>query len=416
MLRRFIRFGRDQRGQALLMVAAGMSVLVLLTGLTVDSGNLYGHRRQAVNAADAAALAGAYELFHGNGTAAAEAAAYQWAESNGYGPEQVTVNIPPLSGPHAGDSNFVEVLISEDVEKYFIQVAYSGDWSVSARAVAGRTTRPFPYTLLALHPTQCQSILVTGSGNIQVEGGIHGNSSCLANALRKTGSGNIEAGSISLVGGYSIVGSGNVTPEPVTGADVVPDPLADVAPPNLASLPVRSGSLLHITGSTSTTLSPGVYVGGIKISSSGTVTMQPGVYVMRGGGFEYSGSGNVIAEGVLLYNTCSTGDCATGGTSGPIHIAGSGNFVLSAPTSGEYKNIVMFQDRALTTKIDVSGSGNLEGVGTVYAPVAEFEKTGSGNHLMQLIVGSFTYSGSGNLELHYDEDVVFAAPVMRLVE
>lgn len=406
------RFG-DERGQALILVMGGLVAVVLMAGLTADAGNLYGNRRAAANAADAAALAGAYERLNGGGVSQAEAAAYEWAERNGFDADEVTVNVPPVSGPHAGNSNYVEVLIERDVERFFIDVLYEGEWSVSTRAVAGVSGAAAPYSILALHPNICRSIELTGSASISVQGAIHANSSCATDAIRKTGSGNVSAGSITMVGGYTEVGSGSVTPDPVQGG-VVADPLANLDPPDPAGMTVYGA--LNIVGSSNTTISPGVYVGGISKTGSGNLTMLPGIYIMQGGGFDIQGSGNITADGVLIYNTCSTGNCATGGTSGAIDVAGSGNMTFSPPTSGDFRNVVIFQDRALTTKVDISGSGNFSGWGTVYAPVAEFEKTGSGNHTLQLIVGQFDRSGSGNLTLNYDPDAFYSAPSMRLFE
>jgi hypothetical protein len=49
---------RSERGQTLVIVAVAMVGLLALAGLAIDGGNLFMQRRQAQNAADAAALAG----------------------------------------------------------------------------------------------------------------------------------------------------------------------------------------------------------------------------------------------------------------------------------------------------------------------------------------------------------------------
>ena len=49
----------SERGQFLVIVAAGMIVLVALVGLVIDGGYAWGRQRDTQNAADAAALAGA---------------------------------------------------------------------------------------------------------------------------------------------------------------------------------------------------------------------------------------------------------------------------------------------------------------------------------------------------------------------
>ena len=49
---------RDERGQAVVLIALGLIALLLATGLAIDGGLFYSTRRQAQNAADAAAMAG----------------------------------------------------------------------------------------------------------------------------------------------------------------------------------------------------------------------------------------------------------------------------------------------------------------------------------------------------------------------
>lgn len=52
----------DQQGQALVIMAFAVIALAALVGLAIDGGRLYALRRQAQNAADAAAMAGTREL------------------------------------------------------------------------------------------------------------------------------------------------------------------------------------------------------------------------------------------------------------------------------------------------------------------------------------------------------------------
>ena len=57
---------KDDRGQSLIMVALMMIVLLGVTALTVDYGFLAWQRRSLQNAADAGALAAAWELPDGD--------------------------------------------------------------------------------------------------------------------------------------------------------------------------------------------------------------------------------------------------------------------------------------------------------------------------------------------------------------
>ena len=89
------------------------------------------------------------------------------------------------------------------------------------------------------------------------------------------------------------------------------------------------------------TLSPGVYCGGIVVSTgSNTANLSPGTYILAGGGLTVGNSGQINGTGVTLINT--TGTYAFK----PFDFGTGCKAKLSAPTSGAWKGIVMFQDPA----------------------------------------------------------------------
>ncbi len=59
---------KKERGQVIILIAAGIVLLVAMAGLIVDGGNAYLNRRSAQTAADAAALAAAYEYCVNDGS------------------------------------------------------------------------------------------------------------------------------------------------------------------------------------------------------------------------------------------------------------------------------------------------------------------------------------------------------------
>jgi len=75
---------KEEKGQVMVIVALAMVVLLGFTALAVDGGALYLERRNMVTAADAAALAGAKELYLSDSNVAkAVAEAKKYAETNG---------------------------------------------------------------------------------------------------------------------------------------------------------------------------------------------------------------------------------------------------------------------------------------------------------------------------------------------
>ena len=65
------RWSRDERGQALILIAFALGGLLLGVGLALDTGQLFIARRAAQTAADAGAWAGAAVLYAGGSAAQA---------------------------------------------------------------------------------------------------------------------------------------------------------------------------------------------------------------------------------------------------------------------------------------------------------------------------------------------------------
>ena len=82
MRRQLISRARDERGAILMQVGVAMVGLLAFAALVTDYGVLWAARRQAQNAADAAALAGAISLEHNPDYDVARAAAKAVGESN----------------------------------------------------------------------------------------------------------------------------------------------------------------------------------------------------------------------------------------------------------------------------------------------------------------------------------------------
>ncbi len=136
---------RDGRpGQVIVLFAICLVAMIAMAGLLVDGGMAWSNHRKAQAAADTAALAAAHAASNGkNHTTAAEAI----ASDNGFpdtftdctgaaNASGVVVHLPPTSGPHAGNSGFVEVITSRANRNAFAGVVGMGCWIVAARAVA----------------------------------------------------------------------------------------------------------------------------------------------------------------------------------------------------------------------------------------------------------------------------------------
>jgi hypothetical protein len=236
-----------------------------------------------------------------------------------------------------------------------------------------------------------------------------------SNAVVVSGSGTLSAPEFDITGtpgasGASMSGAikGGMTP--------TPDPFSYYYTPtfnlpNPGALPLQSGSTKRIsTGSV--TLSQGLYIGGIDIHGDATVTMLPGVYYMQGGGFSYTSSGNLTANGVMLLN-------APLGPTDQINIIGTGAVTMSPMTSGLLQGFTIFQDPFSVLQVNISGNGNMNITGTIYAPHGKLRIQGSGATNVigsQYVCYSLVMWGTGSISVRRDLGTLGRARMIGIVE
>lgn len=255
---------------------------------------------------------------------------------------------------------------------------------------------------VALDPSLCGAVSISGSARVSFAGGLTVNSSCQNNALNLMNSASLSAPgeSIDVVGGYQFANSATSNPTPTTGASPAADPFQGVAPPDPTKLPVQNGSASSpstkaIKGSNSATLSPGIYYGGISITGSSSVVLQPGTYYLAGGGFSVSSSATVVGSGVTIYNTNDPSHSNGAGAGGAIQFSGSASIDLAAPATGPTAGILLFQDPNNGETINMGGSASGSLDGAIYAPSATLKLNGwPGALKVQPAVGSMTITGS----------------------
>lgn len=136
----------QEGGQALVLGIILFTTLMAAAAISLDIGDAMVDRARAQRAADSASLAAATALMQDSNVSDAINAAQGYASSNGYANADagtdVTVNIPPVSGPYAGNAEYAEVIIEHEQDAYFAQIFGMNFWNVSARAVAS-STEPF---------------------------------------------------------------------------------------------------------------------------------------------------------------------------------------------------------------------------------------------------------------------------------
>jgi hypothetical protein len=280
MIRRNHR--RSERGQILLVTAAGLMVLMAIAALVVDLGMSWMLRRQEQNAADPGAIAAARWLrdpVTGDATwnqGAAEGDACFYAHENGFfegdancaaalASDQLQVHSPPVSGDYAGSLGKVQVIISDTHPSFFGRIFGSDTATVTNSAVAANDADNGNSSSLIALQNVCQAGSagsVNGGATVNIfpvtpditGGFVHVNSPCgsstdniCSNGVGSSAlqiSGTLKAPYAYVNGSCTYNGSGAnglvcAITSPCLEEDAVPmgDPLFDLPEPSLADFP-----------------------------------------------------------------------------------------------------------------------------------------------------------------------------------
>jgi hypothetical protein len=243
-----------------------------------------------------------------------------------------------------------------------------------------------PPSIFVLNATANAALSVSGGASITIPGGVVVDSSS-PSAISLSGRSQLAASVIDVLGGVKTGTGSSVSPAPNTGVSIT-DPLAALTGPNptgmnnYGSVSLNKGSL---------TINPGIY-SQIKVSNNANLTLNPGICIIEGGGLTVTGSASISGSGVMIYNAGSNYPSSGGKFSG-ITLSSMGTISLSAPTSGPYAGVLIFQSHENTLALSLSGNAMTGMSGTIYAPSALLSLTGSAQLQQGLVVGMLSVSG-----------------------
>jgi len=198
-------------------------------------------------------------------------------------------------------------------------------------------------------------------------------------ALTEAAFASITAQKVNVVGGYvDVLGSMTTTQGVHTGVASTIDPFAGLSvPASFSSLPCNPYSFStygKITGTVP--LSPGRYCGGITVAAGANVTLSAGTYYMDSlsailtGSLSVASGGSLTGTGVTIVLTSSSSSLLS--TLLKIDLGGlvSGGVInLTAPTSGPFANLVVFNDpNAILSVLSFRGGTQNNFEGTIYSP------------------------------------------------
>lgn len=374
---------RRQSGQMLVLVALLLIVLVGLLALVLDGGNLYLQRRRLQNAADAAALATAYQIASSATDSSIRSTLIDYAITRNGAGSALGVYLP--SGAQVGGGSVpsgttaVRIAVTQTVSTFFAGIVGVNSATMTASGTASFQSQSGGCGGFAIwgHSQGCQTTVgMSGSGNV-INGLVHSNAK-----VKVSGSGNAIHGQCEYVTTCQVSGSGNdVTPVQVPVAPDYPVTfnIVDYRPGGRAALAAQAQGKYY------------QHSGNWSVSGSGK-TIPAGLHYVTGNA-SFSGSGHygnvtVVAEGT-------------------VDISGSGctytHYCDGLLVFSNYER--SGNPKCTSATCNVSGSGGLYR-GVVYVPKGLISYSGSGQFVSwgSLIGWDVDISGSG-FTLNYDPNI-----------
>ena len=408
-------YNKTERGQALIIIAIALVVIAGLMALVVDGGNTFLDRRNAQNAADSAVLAGALARIRGgqNPITVALASAAQNGYTNDGTTSVVTVQIPPVSGPHTGDVEYIQVIIVSHVKTYLASVLGWSQFTNEVQAVARSKASEQKQllngpALVSLAPnSNCgsgKSFWLHGEVSLEVTGGgVFVNSNNQNCALVQEGSGKIHlenAYRISVVGGASIQKAQFLTPSVAVGE--VPISF----PPPFFLPDINCGEEEAAVSQDGTTMSPGKW-GDEDFPPEGVTNLEPGVYCLDGD--------FIVGEGRTLTGT----DVLIKVSKGEINFSRDAKISLDAPSGGENFGLLIFMPIENKNPVVLDGSMGSVLTGTILTPAAPITIIGSSpkhEYHSQIIGYTIEMQGQHQLDIIYKNSENFDSMSMPEVQ
>ncbi len=406
----------SERGQALILIVFAIVALFGVTALVVDGGNAYADRRQAQNAADAAALAGALGRLNGE----------NWVESilavarqNGYNNDGVNniveVHSPPISGTYAGNVQYIQVRITSNLRTYFASVVGFPTIKNVVETIA--RSKPAEWrpmfngaAVVSLAPvSDCgdnKAFWVHSESTLDISsGGVFVNSNNPDCALIQQASGSIRLQSgqtIRVVGGWHIDKPQLLTPFPP-----IQTPQVSYPPPFYMPKPGCAGreALISADGST---MSPGSW--GDVFPPPGVTNLQNGIYCLSGD-FVMGTGQSLQGGGVLIYME-----------SGQMKIQGGAQLNLNPPSKGPYAGLLVYQPQENHNLMVLYANAESAIVGTFLVPGAGIRFKGNDSRFgfhSQFVALSIDADGNSNIVINYVPDrnyLALYAPEVQLIK
>jgi hypothetical protein len=415
-----------ESGQAIVLLALAIIVLLGLTALAIDGGMAFSDRRHAQNASDASSLAGggaaAITLDNNNVNyvnwncahasisvlARQEAlnAAIGRAASNGY-------IVDDDIGDHNGVlfecgsdylgwwDKYIDVTtkVSSTTDAYLGRLFFDGQFTNNVGAVTRirpRSPVGLNHAVVALNEADCSGnsngVLLGGSSSTYLFGGGIYSNGCL-NCNGTSFEVGITNGDVRYAGQTTCNAGHNISADSIgPSPQPLPSSLTTIDPPNCSA--------------------PGAYNYNTTYSlNNGTATLEPGLHCFHGApnAFTING-GHLDALGVTIYVS-----------SGKLSVSGNATVNMFSPTQHSnpapaIPGVLIYSESSLNNAVELTGNGDSYFSGLVYAPETTIKARGDASgdtpqeFNTQLIGKNVDIAGNVEIRVHFNDANTFNFP------
>lgn len=390
MLGTMRNLARNRRGNAMILFAAVLPLIIGSAGLAADTIQWTLAKRQLQRAADSAAIAGVYARVQGQ---AIPGAVTRDLQHNHHTSLAVLIGHPAISYPPNGTGfkDAVKVAMQVRARPGFFSLFISQPPAIRAEATAA-IVDVHDYCVIALESDAVQSVSLGGTSDVRLGCGLMANSPS-SSAVGATGNTQLRAAPIAAFGSFANGQNfGNSELRPYS--PIARDPFAGItptAPGGACKNDPKGGAGQTIS------LTPGCYKG---LTLQGAVTLQPGTYYIDGGDVRVNGGSVVVGNGVTIVLSNSSPSAPK---IGQFDVGSGASVNLTPPTTGTYAGITVFQDRRAPNQKGnkIGGSATLNIAGAFYFPNQELEFGGASGMTLdcvQIVARRVSFQGSMDLK------------------
>ncbi|PTM41514.1 pilus assembly protein TadG-related protein [Bosea sp. 124] len=348
-------FARNDRGGVLTMFAMALPALLMGAGVVVDYGILSTQKTVFQLTADSAALAAAREFRLANASAAivqtvAEkfaTTALQTAKQTG----KVAASVDPKRMS-------VTVEITNIANTNIMHMFGSSAVEVGAKATA-RVQGSASICVIGLELDKKEAIYLEKDAKLEAPDCAVYSNSRKRDGLKAMQNSSIKARFICSAGGSYKDKYDAFSPAPTLDCPVINDPLASRPAPPMGGCTATD---LKITATT--TLYPGTYCGGIRISKTAVVNLSPGIYAFKDGPLDVAEGAALVGQNVGIF---------LNGKGSVVRFDANTRISLTAPKDGALAGILFFEDRnsPVDQKHEILSNDAKVLLGTIYMPRGE---------------------------------------------